>query len=584
MFKKNSIFSRILFSYVVIILLLIVSIYLISFKLVKEQHLSRLETSLVAQANSTYKLLERDLNEGKISVLQENIGQLAQSIQARFTLIDHQGKVLLESDANPNEMDNHKERSELKQAFKGKPASSIRYSATIHQEMLYVAVPIFEKNQVKYVTRLSVPITEISLLLNDFRRGIFQASFLVAIFALIVAFVYTKQLTKNLKKLKDACSEISSGSMIGKVDIKSNDEIEDLGKSFNLMAEKLATTISALKTQRTALATIIDSINEVLWVQDYQGRLIHSNKSFHQLFKAKYYQDKYFWELIHDPEIKEIIEKTNPQSPDTTHEIKLANKYYLLSSSKINDQELIYILHDISKIKELQQLKKDFILNASHELRTPLTAIKGFVEHLLEDANSEQLKYLQIIDRNSERLIHLINDIQALAKLEQRPSLILSPINLKDFLYKTSNIFSEQLQKHNLSLTIDIPTDFPHLQVDKFKFEQVFINLIDNAIRYTQEGEITISARTLEDKVEIRVKDSGEGIPSPALKRIFDRFYVVDKSRNRKNGGTGLGLAIAKHIVHLHKGNIRAESQLKQGTEFIITLPLLEENENERDF
>lgn len=584
MFKINSIFSRILTSYIIIFIVLISLIYFISFKLVKEQHLARLENSLIEQARSTFQLIEYDLVGDDYPALQERVKQISETIQARITIIDINGIVVLESDANPNEMGNHKERYELKKALNGEVGSAIRYSVTVHQEMLYVAVPIVKNDRINYVSRLSIPITEINLLINDFRKGILQASLILFLFALIVAYFYTKQLTKPLTELKEACYEISKGNLNKKVEIKSNDELEDFSKSFNLMAEKLSTTVSELEVKSYTLETIINSINEILWVQDYNGKIIHSNSSFQKLIKAKNYRGKYYWELIHDPEVKTIIEKIAPDSPDTTTEIKLLDKWFILSSSKINNHQVIFVLHNITELKETQQLKKDFIVNASHELRTPLTAIKGFVEHLIEDANPTQLKYLNIIDRNSERLIYLINDIQALAKLEQRPTLIISKIKLGHFLDKTKSIFEDKLKASSLFLKIDIPEDLPELEVDKFKIEQVFVNLIDNAIRYTSQGGINISAEVENKNMLISLKDSGDGIPQEHLKRIFERFYVADKSRNRKNGGTGLGLAIVKHIINLHKGNIIAKSELGHGTEFIITLPLTQDNSYERDF
>lgn len=584
MFKKNSIFARILRSYVVIFIVLIALIYSISFKLVKERHLSRLEHNLTNQAYSTFQLLESDLTNNDNNFLQEKTKKISETIQARITIIDNKGNVILESDAEPYEMENHKERSEFIKALNGQVGSSIRYSATIHQEMMYIAVPIFQNNTISYASRLSIPITEISLLLNDFRKGITQASLIVVIFAILVAFFYTRQLTKPLQSLKEACFDISQGNLKRKVEIKSRDEVEDLAKSFNLMAEKLSTNVTELESKSYALETIINSINEILWVQDYDGMLILSNQSFQKQFPSKQYCNKYFWELIHDPEVKAIIEKIKPTSLDTTTEVKLYDKWFILSSSKISNQQLIFVLHNISELKEVQQLKKNFIVNASHELRTPLTAIKGFVEHLIEEADPNQLKYLNIIDRNSERLISLINDIQALAKLEQRPSLIISKVKLGHFLDNTKSIFEEKLKNSQLFLKFNIPEDLPEIEVDKFKFEQMFVNLIDNAIRYTTQGGITISAKIDLNNMLIYVKDSGEGIQKEHLSRIFERFYVVDKSRNRKNGGTGLGLSIVKHIINLHSGKISVHSEYNQGTEFIITLPLIQDQAHEKDF
>ena len=291
------------------------------------------------------------------------------------------------------------------------------------------------------------------------------------------------------------------------------------------------------------------------------------------MYKSKVYQDKYIWELIHDPDTKKVIEKVNPQNAHIIKEIRIAEKWYILSSSKLDDEKVIFVLHDISELKEIEKFKKDFVINASHELRTPLTAIKGFSEHLLDNAQDSDARYLNIILRNTERLIHLVNDIQSLAKLEQKPLLRATNISLLDFLANTKSIFEEKLKSNKLYLNLNIPDNLPQLEVDKFKFEQIFVNLIDNAIRYTSEGGITISAEAQYHSIVIKLTDTGIGIPEEHLPRLFERFYVVDKSRNRKNGGTGLGLSIVKHIVQLHNGSIKAESSLGKGTSFIITLP-----------
>jgi two-component system phosphate regulon sensor histidine kinase PhoR len=574
MLRRNSIFSRILGSYIIISVTLIVLIFILTFNVVKNRYIDRLRSDLEAQCQATYYLLEHYLIHDNFDTLQDRAKQVSETIQARITIIDINGKVIIESNKNPEEMENHAFRIEIQEALRGEVGSSIRYSKTIHKELLYVAIPIKKNNKIIYISRLSVPIDDITMLLDDFRKGIMESALILIFIALVVAFVLAKQITNPISKLCTTFHEVASGNLNKKVEFKQNAEIEELSKSFNLMAEKLSQSMKEVKDKSNQLETIIDSINEALWVQDYSGRVYSANDSFKALFKSKSYNDKYIWELIYDPDTKNVIEKVSPDNSNIIKEIRLDDKWYILSSSKIDNEEVIFVLHDISKLKEIEKFKKDFILNASHELRTPLTAIKGFSEHLLEFADEKSERYLHIIQRNTERLTHLVNDIQSLAKLEQKPVLRASKICLADFLDNTKNIFEEKIRKANLYLNFNISKDLPKMEVDKFKFEQIFVNLIDNAIRYTNEGGITVSAESHFHSVIIKIADTGIGIGEEHLDRLFERFYVVDKSRNRKNGGTGLGLSIVKHIVQLHNGSIKAESTIGKGTTFIITIPL----------
>ncbi len=573
MLRRNSIFSKILGSYLIISITLVILIFVLSFKMVNDRYIDRLTQDLEVQGKSTYNLLEDDILNSSPDTINEKIAKVSETIQARITIIDINGIVLYESDKDPEHMDNHADRKEVVIALDGQTGSSVRYSATLKKEMLYVAVPIMRNQRLLYISRLSVPIDDIHLLLDDFKQGIINSALILLVLAFIIAFILAKHFSKPINQLSVAFKEVSDGNLSKKVEVSSSYEIHELAKSFNLMAKKLSVSVNELRDKSNQLETIIDSINEVLWLQDYQGLLIAANDSFKKMYKSKVYQDKYIWELIHDPDTKKVIEKVNPQNAHIIKEIRIAEKWYILSSSKLDDEKVIFVLHDVSELKEIEKFKKDFVINASHELRTPLTAIKGFSEHLLDNAQDSDARYLNIILRNTERLIHLVNDIQSLAKLEQKPLLRATNINLLDFLANTKSIFEEKLKSNKLYLNLNIPDNLPQLEVDKFKFEQIFVNLIDNAIRYTSEGGITISAEAQYHSIVIKITDTGIGIPEEHLPRLFERFYVVDKSRNRKNGGTGLGLSIVKHIVQLHNGSIKAESSLGKGTSFIITLP-----------
>jgi two-component system phosphate regulon sensor histidine kinase PhoR len=238
-------------------------------------------------------------------------------------------------------------------------------------------------------------------------------------------------------------------------------------------------------------------------------------------------------------------------------------------------EQIVFIFHDITEIKNIERIKKDFVVNVSHELRTPLAAIKGYAETLREEADAEpSKKYVEIIERNTDRLINIVNDLLLLSSLEEKPALELEDIHFNELLENVTKIFDQRLKDKDLSLVKDLRENLPTIHADPFKLEQMLINLLDNAIKYTDRGEITLSADVQDQRVRIRVTDTGIGIPKDDIPRIFERFYVVDKSRSRKYGGTGLGLSIVKHIVLLHHGTINIESGLSKGTTVTVTLPI----------
>jgi two-component system phosphate regulon sensor histidine kinase PhoR len=236
---------------------------------------------------------------------------------------------------------------------------------------------------------------------------------------------------------------------------------------------------------------------------------------------------------------------------------------------------VVAILHDITEFRKLEKIKRDFVLSASHELRTPLTAIKGYVETLQTKISKKDQQYLNVIKRHTERLINIVSDLLNLSELEEKvnkPEFEL--VNIKNLIENIKTLFAPRFKEKNLALKVNVEEKLPLISGDSFKLEQMLINLVDNAIKYTEKGEVEIAARRLNQSIRITIKDTGIGIAQEHLSRIFERFYVVDKSHSRRMGGTGLGLSIVKHIVLLHNGEIEVESTPGVGTKFIITLPL----------
>jgi two-component system phosphate regulon sensor histidine kinase PhoR len=234
----------------------------------------------------------------------------------------------------------------------------------------------------------------------------------------------------------------------------------------------------------------------------------------------------------------------------------------------------VFTFHEITKEKNLEKIKKDFVVNVSHELRTPLTSIKGYLE-TIEGLDETQQKYLNTAIRNTDRLINIVKDLLLISEMESEESMLKKEaVDIKELLFQASSVFKQKVEQKNLALNIDSDTDLPVFMGDSFELEQMLMNLLDNALKYTEEGTIGISAQEKDDQIHIVIKDTGIGIPEQDLPRVFERFYVVDKSRSRRGGGTGLGLSIVKHIIQLHKGSIKVESKPGTGTTFHIWLPL----------
>jgi two-component system phosphate regulon sensor histidine kinase PhoR len=353
------------------------------------------------------------------------------------------------------------------------------------------------------------------------------------------------------------------------------EEFNELGQSINKMLGKLDGTIGHLAIHREELRLIVGTIQDALWSINAEGKIEWANTAFAQLFDL--YDEgrmQYYWEVIRNVSLLNYIKEFGVSSEHRIQEINFRGHTYLLSGSQNPDaQRTVLLMQNIDDIHRAEKMKKDFIVNLAHELRTPLTAIKGFSEAMEETADPQNMRYLKIIQNHTNRLINLINDLQTLIRLEQNYSINLKEIDLPTFFDNIKLILSPMLEDKDVELQIDIDPTHPRFCVDPFKFEQIFINLVENSLRYTENGRILIRGKATDSDLTIEISDNGSGIAPEHLPRIFERFYVADPSRSRSNSGTGLGLAIVKHIVALHNGTIDVSSTLGEGTTFKIVIP-----------
>lgn len=420
---------------------------------------------------------------------------------------------------------------------------------------------------------LSTSVLALSLL----RIETLQIVLFITILSLLGSLLLSRRLSKPIKELMDASCRIASFDFDTRIYLKDRSELRELSDSFNYMTERLKDLFKDLTLKEEEFSSIISSIQEGFLVLDRNGRIGLSNESFQRFIKEDSLEDKFYWEVLtlKSSRLVELIKRTKETKKNLISEIDIEEETFLCSITPLGQEEgTVVVLHDITELKRLDMVKKDFVVNVSHELRTPLTAIKGYAETLEEEAEDLNKHYLEIIKRHTERLINIVQDLLLLSELEdERIELELEDVNLKRLTEDVLRLFEQKVREKGLELELQVVDDIS-IQADGFRLEQIFINLIDNAIKYTEKGKVDVILTCKDQQVEIEVKDTGIGIPKEYVSRIFERFYVVDKSRSRRLGGTGLGLSIVKHIVSLHNGKIDVESTLGLGTRFTVILPI----------
>ncbi len=570
---RKSIFFRMFMGYLVIMVAMAILILTFTYEIVKSHYEQTTADNLKNIAIPLRQLIIPLLKPGKAVPLNTLVSEYGRTLELRVTVIDPAGSVLADSEKDPATLENHRDRPEVIQALGGKPGQSIRYSTTLWQELLYIALPVETGGKIIGVLRLSTPLTHITDLLKTLRLREFQLTLLVIVISLFIAALISHLLSTPIRELSKAVRKIASGDLSVRVSPKNNadDEIRDLTEGFNEMAQRLELTFAELSGRNEELESIISSMTAGLLVLDEEGKVQLFNAGAQKLMPAEKILGRYYWELLRSTKLNTLIEEGSESS--ISGEVELADKSFLCIITPLASRKVkIVLLHDITELKQIERVKKDLVVNVSHELRTPLTAIKGFTETLLDEANPKSMEYLGIIKRHTDRLIAMVNDLLALSELEEKPQLVIEDVNIQELITNVLAIYDPRIRAKGLELSAHI-SPFT-IKGDAFKLEQLLTNLIDNALKYTEKGQISVDAEVSDGNAIITVKDTGIGIPREDLGRVFERFYVVDKSRSRSMGGTGLGLSIAKHIAALHAGSIEVASTPYTGSTFTVIIPV----------
>lgn len=512
----------------------------------------------------------------------DNYGQ---KYNCRITIIDKDGNVTADSETN-GKLENHKSREEVIGALKGESVSVTRYSNTMKQEYSYSAVPV-STDSFSGVIRLSLPYSTLEDLTDKLAGSLILTVFLCLLLAMAAAALFTGLLTKPINEVAKAAERISDGDCNIKIYTRDRSVVGKLARSFNIMAANLKNNITSLTQRNAELEAMLSSMEAGVVAIDDSSNVLFYNKSFEGIHNTgkTIAQGQSLYTIFRNAAIFDAVDEVKETKTSVMKEGTVsgaAMRYIRVTGTPLGFEGeqsfgVLLIIEDITQLKKLENMRRDFVSNVTHELKTPLTSIRGFIDTLKNGAIKEEAvanRFLDIIDIEAERLYSLIQDILLLQEIESKREYEKLPYDINECVKAVIELLSTKI-KNNDSIQIIFEPQ-PYLKpfsCNPDRMKQLLINLLDNAIKYTEEGTITITLKEEDDNLILGIKDTGFGIEKEYLPRIFERFYRVDKGRSRKQGGTGLGLSIVKHIVELYSGNIQVDSTLGVGTEFTITLP-----------
>ncbi|MGD9489161.1 MAG: ATP-binding protein [Calditrichaceae bacterium] len=530
------------------------------------------------------------LNLREKSALDSTVRELGKKTGTRITVILPNGKVIADSDEDPAIMDNHMDRPEIKQALAGNSGSSIRFSYTIDANLMYVAIPVKQDDQTIALVRTSKHLTSVESALIEIQKNIAISGLIIALITAFISLLVARRISAPVEEMTRGVEHFSKGNLEFRLPALKSLELSKLSDELNKMAAQLDEKIKTIITQNNEQQAVLQSMAEGVFAVDRNERVMSMNKGAAKILgiDPKDVRGRDIHELFRNTGLQNIVTGTLESDEMQEAEIILHNQGDFivqvhgtaLQNEKNETIGALIVLNDVTRLRRLENGRKDFVANASHEIRTPLTSIKGFVEALADGAIHEPEKadkFLEIISRQTNRLNSIIDDLLTLARLEndgEKEKIVFEVKKVSNVLEAAVQICEPAALTKNISIITDCPADLS-ARINDALIEEAMINLLDNAIKYSSvNGAVKITCRRDKDTLLIEVKDDGVGIAEEHLARIFERFYRVDKARSRKMGGTGLGLAITKHIVHLHKGNITVISRPGQGSTFSISLPI----------
>ncbi|MBN1905779.1 MAG: PAS domain-containing protein [Deltaproteobacteria bacterium] len=590
MAKKRALIWVLYPSYLFIIILSIVTVIWYASVSEKRIFLKQLETDLETRAKFIQGMIKTPddyHDQASVDRLCKEIGKLTAT---RITIILPSGKVAGDSEFDPLEMDNHKDRLEFIGAVKEKKGVSTRYSLTLNKNFMYVGMPVYFNNTLHAVIRTSITVDIIDEAVSAMQQKIIFTGFIIAIFAALVCLFISRRISRPIEELRKNAEGIAKGEYRFSQPRSRIYEIENLHNAMKEMVKELEERILTITRQRNEIEVILSSMEEGIIAVDKDERIISLNRAAERIFsvKSRDAQGKSIQEAIRNRTFHDFISDVIKGSEPVEKEITLypgEEKYINGHGTRLvdtNGKEIgaLIVLNDITRLKRLENIRRDFVANVSHEIKTPVTAIKGFVETLKDvgvDSEAERVRFLTIISRHVNRLEAIIDELLQLSRLEKETesgdAILLENANVLNIIETAAQVCSPVAEAKQIKINITCEQGLA-AKVNAPLLEQAVVNLLDNAVKYSDNNtKVHVKAYAKEDMLNIEVSDEGRGIEKEHLPRLFERFYRVDKARSRQQGGTGLGLAIVKHITQAHQGSVSVESAPGKGSTFTIRLP-----------
>jgi len=542
---------------------------------------------LVAEKVNPERVL---LAEVALDPLAKRLGELTET---RITIIREDGRVLGDTREEPELMDNHASRPEVRAALYGKVGVATRFSRTLQQDMMYVAIPLKYQARTVGTLRTAVSVSRIEQTLNDMQQKLVYFGGVLTLVLAIISFFVARRISRPLAEMKRGAIRFARGQFDRPFPVKGAAEIAALADAMNRMADQLDERIQTVVEQRNEHQAIMTSMVEGVLAVDMDEKILRMNQSAAKLVgvDAREATGRPIQEVLRKADllrfVSDALSVNDPVERDLTLRLE-GNEYYLQAhGSALTDAQgkqigALVVLNDVTRLRRLEGIRRDFVANVSHELKTPITAIRGSAETLADGAvdNPEDARrFVSIIAKQADRLNAIIDDLLALSRIEQesdREGIVLEVGRLRPVLESALNASSHAAHEKQIAISLNCPHDVK-AKINAPLLEQAVVNLLTNAIKYSEsDSRVEVDAVQFRDCIQLKVQDWGCGIPAEHLPRLFERFYRVDKARSRDQGGTGLGLSIVKHIAQAHGGEVTVHSQIEEGSSFTITLPMVE--------
>jgi two-component system phosphate regulon sensor histidine kinase PhoR len=506
----------------------------------------------------------------------------------RITLISAAGEVLCDS-LKSAPLENHGDRPEVRAALAGQVGSITRYSPTLGEDLLYVAIPARRDGRIVGVVRAAVPLAAVARDTRAFRVAVITGGLVIAVLAAGVSLLVARRISRPLEEMRHGAERFARGELGHKIEVPEGEELAALAEALNEMARQTQQRIRAMTHQASEQQAVLTSMVEGVLAVDTEHRVISMNRAAAALLgnPPGETSGRSLHEVVRSAELRRLVNHTLLSAAPVEADIIMRGepeRVLQAHGTSLRDAHergigAVIVLNDVTRYRQLESMRRDFVANVSHELKTPITSIKGFIETLLEgalDNRDDAQRFLRIIAKQSDRLNGIIEDLLNLSKIEQSEEsgdLALEITWLRGVLESALHDCQATAHERRVHIELDCGAEV-RAKINPPLMEQALVNLLDNAIKYSDEGgEVRLQAQADNGEVVISVSDHGCGIPAEHLARIFERFYRVDKARSRKLGGTGLGLSIVKHIVQAHHGSVLVESKAGEGSTFSIRIP-----------